>query len=152
MRHDQKNITRRDFSYWFPRISAILFVIFAYVLVFRDVLNLINYNPIFFNFFIGTIILAVTIVIWQNEKTAGLIFILSGIAYFLLANNKLLKLSILAMSLWLVFIGLSFLFEYYRLRTERIVIIKSDKKLKPETQQHTFKYHLKLFDLVRRKL
>jgi len=99
----------KGIGYWFARISAVLFVVFMYSLIAEDFLKTLAYHPVLYNFFIGTVILALTLIIWpKKSRMNGLYFFVIGILYLLLMWNKILMVSIITTSAWLFLIGTLF--------------------------------------------
>lgn len=97
-------------NYWPAQISAVVFVLFMYALIKDDFVKTLNYHPVLYNFFIGTIILAISIVFWKNPKrTNGFYFIAIGFLYYFLMWNRILAVSIIAISVWLILSGALFL-------------------------------------------
>jgi membrane-bound ClpP family serine protease len=108
----RSRIRRKGMNYWSPRISAILFVVLMYAIIGQDFLKTLAIHPILYNFLIGTIILAVTIVVWkQDGKTGGFFYVIIGAIYFLIMRDKLLWVSVAATSFWLIVTGLLFLLD-----------------------------------------
>lgn len=115
-----EEVQRDRTFFWVPRISVILFVILMYVIVMNDFLTLLYRFPVLYNFFIGTVMLAVIFIIWQrNSQKSGIFFILASLAYFFLMKDRLLITSVLATSVWLILTGILFLFDFSKTNVNR---------------------------------
>ncbi len=127
MKNDIKKRRRRNkFIFWPPRISAALFVLLTYLLIMDDFFKTLNYHPVLYNFFIGTIILALTIVAWgRNNKRYGIYFILIALLYLFAFWHKLLFSTVIATSVWLFLTGILFFLSP----------MKSTKKIKVEKEE-----------------
>lgn len=99
--------------YWFPRISAIMFVIISYFFIFTDFQKLIAYYPLALEFILGTAVLTAILVAWNDGKTGGTVFILLGLIFALVSVHRLLVISILFSTIWLVLTGALMLLDHY---------------------------------------
>ncbi|MCL5410714.1 MAG: hypothetical protein M1324_02555 [Patescibacteria group bacterium] len=105
-RYDKKE---NSFVNLFPRISALTFVLSLFIFLSSDIVKLIDISPLLFNFFFGVTLLAVLVVTWNKNKLSGIMFIILGIIYSLATWNKILAVSVLSTSIWLILTGLLFL-------------------------------------------
>ncbi len=94
---------------WYPRISAVAFVFFLFAFLASDLSKLIQYSPFMFNFLFGVLILAVLILTWKKNRSAGFSFIILGVLYALATWNQLLAVLSISTALWLITTGLLFL-------------------------------------------
>ena len=106
----------RKFSFWLARISAVLFVILTYILILDDFFQTMQNYPILYNFFIGTIILSLTVVLWEKDSKIGaMIFFIIGLVYPVIMWHKMLFVSNIATSVWLLMTAFLFLIDSYNL-------------------------------------
>lgn len=118
------------FKDWFPKVSAVIFVFCLFAFLSGDISKLVDNAPLLFNFFFGVSILAVLIVAWNKNKLAGITFIFLGIIYLAATWNKVLVVSTIAISFWLVLTGIAFLIaEVDRLSEEKLATKKSNKRI-----------------------
>lgn len=107
-------------SYWPGQASALFFVFFMYAMIKDDFVKTLSYHPVLYNFFIGTIVLALTIVFWKKPKrTNGFYFIAIGFLYCYLMWDIILVTSVVATAVWLILMGSLFLIAPTR---ERLVV------------------------------
>lgn len=123
-----KNYKIKYVNYWPAQISALFFVFFMYALIRDDFVTTLSYHPVLYNFFIGTIIFALTIIFWKNPKrTNGFYFIAIGLGYCFLMWDRILAVSAIATSVWLVLTGALFLIAPQK---EKIIYSKRKKNLR----------------------
>lgn len=125
---DRNYRVKKYVSYWPAQISALFFVLFMYALIKDDFETTLSYHPVLYNFFIGTIILALTIVLWKNPKrTNGFYFIAVGFVYYFLMWDRILAVSVIATSVWLILTGALFLISPTK---EKVILRKHKRNLK----------------------
>lgn len=101
---------KRNIKYWAPRISSIMFIVLMYLIIGEDFLNTLTIHPVMYNFLIGTVILALTIVIWKkNGILSGIYFIAVGLIYLFVMWNKLIFASVVSSAFWLFATGILFI-------------------------------------------
>ena len=101
--------------YWLPRILAILYILFISMFAldaFGEGYNIIKAAVAFLIHLIPSfILLAVLWVAWSREKLGGILFMIIGISYILLAWGKADPLAYAIMTGPLFLIGLMFIFN-----------------------------------------
>ncbi len=117
-----KSNTLNKFLFHSPRLLAILFSIVLILLaadIFSDPIMTWSNKILSFSVKLITpaIIIASLVVAWKREMIGGLIFIVLGIAYFLLGWNDLAFWKLLLSGSILLFIGILFLIDHRRNKT-----------------------------------
>lgn len=103
----------KKFVLWLPRILAVLYI--AFISMFAlDVFGEPNWPlALFMHLIPSFILIALTIVAWNNEKIGGFIFIAAGIALLFFTHFESLVISIPALIIGVLFLNCSFFNHFF---------------------------------------
>jgi hypothetical protein len=124
----RKNQKKYTFASWFPKASAITFVFSLFAFLSPDISKLVDNSPLLFNFFFGVSISSVLVVAWNRNKLAGITFIFLGMIYALATWNKILAVSTISTSFWLILTGFLFLVAEEDALSEKKLAAKKIRK------------------------
>jgi len=130
MKRKQRRQRKKSFVFWFPRISAILFSVFTFAFITDDLIKAIYLFPLALEFILSIMVLVVTYLVWNESKKAGFYFILIGLAFAAYSFKRLLLISVIFASVWLVLTGFLFLIESMDSKGKKNLIKKQLREVK----------------------
>lgn len=95
----------KNFSYWLPRILAILYIVFISSFA-LDVFDGSQwFLPLIIHLIPPFILLAITIIAWKHEFIGGFIFIISGFVLLIILHSEIMIISVPSIILGILFLN-----------------------------------------------
>lgn len=123
-----KKKINRNMTFWFPRLSAIFFCILTFFLILPEVYKVVYLYPMALEFITAIMVMMLTYLVWNDSKKAGIYFIIAGLLFAIFSIKRLLIVSVLFASIWLILTGLLFFVEYINSESKKVIKAPKENK------------------------
>jgi hypothetical protein len=118
--------------YWLPRVFGIMFIVVATLFVFD--IERFSWGALFMHLLPALVVLVALLIAWKQEMIGGILFIILGIAYIILAWGKTPWMSFLVMSGPAFVIGVLFLLPKNQLMAAPAADVQADSSVMTDNQ------------------